>query len=88
MPCKRLPKSPDAGKGPIQAGDVYAIRIREDVWVTAYCHKTEEKYAVMEYLDGIFSEMPKKSHIISAYRPRKNGRWQAKTSSMDRYFYR
>ncbi len=84
MPCKRLPKSPDAGKGPIQAGDVYAIRIREDVWVTAYCHKTEEKYAVMEYLDGIFSEMPKKSHIISAYRPRKNGRWQAKTSSMDR----
>ncbi len=81
---KRLPSSPDAGKGPIQPGDVYAIRIRDDVWITAYCHRMEGAYAVMEYLDGIFSQMPGKEQIISSYRPRSTGRWQAKTSGMDR----
>lgn len=80
----RLPSSPDAGKGLIQAGDVYAIRIRDGVWITAYCHRTEEKYAIMEYLDGIFSEMPGKSQILNNYRLRGNERWQAKTSGMDR----
>lgn len=83
-PRKRLPSAPDAGKGPVRAGDVYAIRIRDGVWVTAYCHRTEEKYAVMEYLDGIFSEMPGKSQIVGEYRPRSSGRWLAKTSGMDR----
>ena len=83
-PRKRLPTSPDAGKGPAQAGDVYAVRVRDDVWITVYCHRVEGKYVVIEYLDGIFSEMPMKSQIISAFRPRSNGRWQAKTSGIDR----
>jgi len=38
----------------------------------------------VEYLDGIFSEMPVKSQIISSFRPRTSGRWQAKASGMDR----
>lgn len=83
-PRKRLPISPDAGKGPARAGDVYAVRIREDAWVTVYCHKIEDKYVIVEYLDGIFSEMPVKSQIISAFRPRSSGRWQAKASGMGR----
>lgn len=83
-PRKRLPASPDAGKGPIQPGDVYAIRIQDNVWVTAYCHRMDENYAVMEYLEGIFPEMPGKSQIICACRPRANERWQARTSGMDR----
>ena len=83
-PRKRLPSSPDAGKGPAQAGDVYAVRVREDAWVTVYCHKVEENHVFIEYLDGIFSEMPMKSQIPSAFRPRSSGRWQAKASGMDR----
>ncbi len=83
-PQKRLPSSPDAGKGPVQSGDVYAIRIQDSVWVTAYCHRTEGKYAVMEYLEGIFSEMPEKSRITNIFRLRGSKRWQAKTSGMDR----
>ncbi len=83
-PRRRLPVSPDAGKGPAQAKDVYAVRIREDAWVTIYCHKVEDNYVIVEYLDGIFSEMPLKSQIISAFRPRSSGRWQAKASGLDR----
>lgn len=81
---KRLPTSPDAGKGPAQAQDVYAVRVRDDVWVTVYCHRVEGKYVVIEYLDGSFSEMPMKSQITGAFRPRSSGRWQTKASGMDR----
>lgn len=84
VPRKRLPSSPDAGKGPAQSGDVYAIRVRDDAWITVYCHSVEGKYVIIEYLDGIFTEMPMKSQIISSFRPRSNGRWQAKVSGMDR----
>lgn len=84
IPQKRLPKSPDAGKGPAQAGDVYAVRIRDDVWVTVYCHNVEDKYAVIEFLDGVFPEMPMKSQLLNVCRPRTNGRWQARTSGLDR----
>lgn len=83
-PGKRLPVSPDAGKGPARTGDVYAVRIRENAWVTVYCHKVEDKCVIVEYLDGIFSQMPLKSQIISAFRPRSSGRWQAKASGLDR----
>lgn len=84
FPHRRLPSSPDAGKGPAQAGDVYAVRIQNDVWVTIYCHRTEEKYVVIEYLDGIFTEMPEKSQIISICRPRSDGRWQTRVSGIDK----
>lgn len=80
----RIPKSPDAGVGSAEAGDVYAIRIRQGVWVTIYCHRTEGAYAVGEYLDGVFSEMPLKTQINNAVRPRRNGRWQTKISGIDK----
>lgn len=83
LPRQSIPKSPDAGVGFAEAGDVYAVRIRDDVWVTVYCHRIEGIYAVVEYLDGIFSEMPEKSQINQTARPRPNGRWQTKTSRID-----
>ena len=83
-----LPKSPDAGTGPVQAGDVYGIRVRDDLWITVYCHRVEGKYAVVEYLDGIFPKMPSKSQLKNTFRPRYKGsilgRWQTKTSGIDR----
>lgn len=86
-PRAKVPKaSPAAGKGPIQAGDVYAIRIREDVWVTAYCHDVRMAHtqqAKMEYLDGVFDHMPELSELIFSYRGRQDGRWQQWCASMD-----
>lgn len=84
MPRKSCPKSPDAGKGPIRAGDVYAVRIREGVWVTVYCHRMEGNQAVVEFLEGVFEEFPRKDQIQLLVRPRRDGRWLAKASGMDR----
>lgn len=88
--CKRVPRasapkpSKDAGKGPAQAGDVYAIRIREGTWVTLYCHEVREDKKVRgEFLEGIFKEMPEKSQLILTFRPRRDGRWQSWVSSID-----
>lgn len=79
LPQRTFPKSPDAGKGPVQAGDVYAVCVREDAWVTFYCHRIEKEYVIVEFLEGIFSEMPMKSQINSTVQPRYNGqRWQGK----------
>lgn len=83
-PRKTYPKSPDAGTGPAAAGDVYAVNIRENIWVTMYCYRVEGSYVVAEFLDGVFSEFPTKSQIQSTVRPRKDGRWQTKVSGIDR----
>lgn len=80
-------KSATAGKGAIEVGDVYAIRIREGVWVTAYCHAVETKhtlFAKMEFLDGVFKEMPSEDQLICSFKGRIDGRWQQWCSSMDK----
>ena len=84
LPRPKVVKSPDAGSGPAQAGDVYAVRIRDKVWVTVYCHRVEDKYVYVEYLDGIFQEMPMKAQLKNTVRPRRNGRWQLRASGMDK----
>lgn len=84
LPRPKVVKSPDAGSGPVQAGDVYAVRIRDNVWVTVYCHKVEDRYVYVEYLDGIFPEMPMKAQLKDTVRPRRNGRWQMRASGMDK----
>lgn len=79
-----VPKaSPDAGKGEAKAGDVYAIRIREGLWITVYCHHIEDKRVKVEYLDGIYEEMPAKAELSMSFRPRRDGRWQSLVSAMD-----
>ena len=80
-------KSKTAGEGTIEAGDVYAIRIRDGVWITAFCHEVETTrslYAKMEYLEGIFEEMPTEDQLQSAFIGRRDGRWQQWTSAMDK----
>lgn len=84
LPRSVIPKSPDVGKGPAQAGDVYGIRIRDDVWVTVYCHRIEGRYAVVEYLDGVFDKMPIKDQIKHSFRLRSGKRWQSRVSGIDR----
>lgn len=84
LPRPKAVRSPDAGSGPAQAGDVYAVRIREEQWVTVYCYRIEDRYAYVEYLDGIFPEMPMKAQLKNTVRPRSNGRWQLRASGMDK----
>ena len=84
LPRPKVVRSPDAGSGPVQAGDVYAVRIRDNVWVTVYCHKIEGRYVYVEYLDGIFPEMPMKAQLKNTVRPRRDGRWQMRASGMDK----
>lgn len=87
LPSNKIPKtSSSAGKGPVQAGDVYAIRIRDGVWVTAYCHEVKMAHtlvAKMEFLDGVFDHMPDEEELISAFRGRRDGRWQKWAASID-----
>ncbi|PQP82287.1 hypothetical protein C0Q44_20955 [Paenibacillus sp. PCH8] len=80
----KVPKaSPDAGAGEAQAGDIYAVRIREGVWVTVYCHEVRDKRVIVEYLDGVFPEMPGKADLHETFRPRTNGRWKCSVIAID-----
>lgn len=72
-----------AGKGPVQSGDVYAVRIREGVWVTIYCHEVAETRAKVEFLQGVFEAMPDETQLQLKLQPRTDGRWQSYVSSID-----
>ncbi|MFB6362677.1 hypothetical protein ACFCP7_01270 [Paenibacillus elgii] len=84
LPRAKSPKaSAEAGKGHVQAGDVYAVRIRDGLWVTVYCHEVRDNRVKVEYLDGLYKEMPAKADLIMAFRSRKDGRWQSWVASID-----
>lgn len=87
LPGNKVPKASSiAGKGLVEAGDVYAIRIRDGVWVTAYCHEVKTTHtlvAKMEFMEGVFDHMPGEEELISAFRGRKDGRWQKWCASID-----
>ncbi|MBU5352460.1 hypothetical protein KQI74_09230 [Paenibacillus barcinonensis] len=76
-------KSPDAGTGEVQPGDVYAVKVLSGVWVTVYCHEVKDKRARVEYLDGVFPDMPGKEELILTVRPRPDERWQCSAIGMD-----
>ncbi len=84
LPRTVIPKSPDAGSGPAAAGDVYGVRIRDDVWITVYCHRVKDGRVLVEYLDGVFPEMPVKAQLRNTVRPRGSGRWQADVTALDK----
>ncbi len=67
----------------MEAGDVYAVRVREGTWVTVYCHEVKDKRARVEFMDGIFTEMPAKHELSQTFRPRRDGRWQSWVASID-----
>lgn len=76
-------KSPDAGTGEVQPGDVYAVKVLSGVWVTVYCHEVKDKRTRVEYLDGVFPDMPGKEELILTVRPRPDERWQCSAIGMD-----
>ncbi|WP_242113050.1 hypothetical protein [Luteimonas aquatica] len=84
-------KGPAPLPGPVAAGDVYAVRVREDAWVAAYCHqtRTDHKGAVwgcMEYLDLCGPQPPDAAAAARAgYRDRRGGdRWQSWCRGLDK----
>jgi hypothetical protein len=84
LPTVKGPKtSPEAGKGPAEVGDVYAIRIREGVWVTVYCHEIKDNRVKVEFLEGVTEEMPTKENLIMQFRLRENERWHTNVASID-----
>ena len=89
MPKQPVPKTPkEAGKGPVQPGDVYAVRVEEGRWVSVFCHEVktlgnDRVYARCEFLAGMFQEMPTAEDICAQFQVGKNGRWQSWISSLD-----
>ncbi|MGO1071280.1 hypothetical protein [Lysobacter sp. CA199] len=69
--------------GPVAAGDVYAVRLREDLWTAIYCHAVADdggpERGLIEYLDLLTPEPATPEQLQGAgYRDRRNGkRWQA-----------
>jgi hypothetical protein len=76
-------KSPDAGTGEVQPGDVYAVKVLSGAWVTVYCHEVKDKRVIVEYLEGVFPEMPGKEELILTVRPRSDERWLCSAIGID-----
>ncbi|WFR60357.1 hypothetical protein P9222_17225 [Paenibacillus amylolyticus] len=62
---------------------MYAVRVREGVWVTVYCHEVRDKRVIVEYLDGVFPDMPGKADLQETFRPRTTERWQCSAIAID-----
>ncbi|WFR72121.1 hypothetical protein P9209_27090 [Prescottella defluvii] len=66
------------GTGPAVAGDVWAVRVRPDAWVTVYVHEMmtsrDRPYAKTEFLSGVFPQMPSADQLVSVGQPRPSGR--------------
>lgn len=87
-PARRKPAAAAARAksipGPPAAGDVYAVRLREDLWTAAYCHEVREPdhrgivRGRVEYLDLLSPSPPTADQIANlGFRDRRNGeRWQ------------
>jgi len=82
---------PVALRGEARAGDLYAVRCREDAWVLAYCHRVDDRggrrYGLVEFLDGGFTAQPTAAEVDGTVdrrlRGRGSDRWQMWTSRLD-----
>ncbi len=86
------PRLPKRLPGPPAAGDVYAVRYREDLWGAVYCHQVKTDAngttrGLVEYLDILSPEAPTTETLAAAelrFRDRRNGkRWQSWMSRLD-----
>lgn len=68
---------PHVGTGQAEAGDVYAIRLGDDRWVTAYVHgealTDPRRYVLVEYLAGVHTSFPSPDAVGVAVQPRRDG---------------
>lgn len=85
------PARPKAVSGPVAAGDVYAVRYREDLWGAAYCHEvsTDARGVTrgrMEYLDILLPIPPTAEQVQHLnFRDRQDGeRWQGWFAGLDK----
>ncbi|WP_431511516.1 hypothetical protein [Variovorax sp. DAIF25] len=86
-PVRRKPAAGARAKsipGPPAAGDVHAVRLREDLWTAAYCHEVKADHrgivrGRVEYLDLLSPTPPTAEQIAGiGFRDRRNGeRWQS-----------
>jgi hypothetical protein len=70
--------SPRNIPGPLAAGDVYAVRYREDCWGAAYCHavstESGQERGLIELLDLLSPVPPTADQVTSlAISPRRDG---------------
>ncbi|KQV99629.1 hypothetical protein [Rhizobacter sp. Root1221] len=85
------PARPKAVGGPVAAGDVYAVRYREDLWGAAYCHEvcTDARGITrgrMEYLDIVSPTPPTAEQVQRLnFRDRTDGkRWEGWFAGLDK----
>ncbi|MCP3100063.1 hypothetical protein LZ198_14395 [Myxococcus sp. K15C18031901] len=80
--AKTLPRRPPA------AGDVWSLRVREDAWVLVYVWSLAQTprgpYAVCEFVGEVSAECPTQVPAPLEIRPRYDGRWQQRTSALEK----
>ena len=85
-PANRPPAGPRSPRRPAKAGDVWAIRVREDTYVLVYVWHPgtgARPYARVEYLDWIGPTPPAADEVTSlGVRPRGKERWQMLAHSL------
>ncbi|WP_326568351.1 hypothetical protein VSH64_42395 [Amycolatopsis rhabdoformis] len=82
----KVPRS--AGTGPASVGDVYAMRVSADRWVTLYVWSVDSSgaraYAEVEFLAGLFPEVPGPTELSDRVQPRFDGRWRYRAHSLEK----
>lgn len=80
-----VPRS--VGTGPAAAGDVWAMQVAPDAWVTLYVWAVEElggrPYARVEFLAGVSPTFPAPAGSTEV-QPRYDGRWRFSAHSLDK----
>lgn len=81
-----VPRS--VGTEPAAAGDVYAMRVAADRWVTLYVWSVDSTgarpYAEVEFLAGLFPELPAPAALSGRVQPRRAERWRYRAHSLEK----
>ena len=82
------PRPQSAGDGPVEPGDVYAVRAHEDLWALVFCHEvtrtTRGRMARIEFYSQTFQVIPSDSEIPGSFALRHGARWQQWVTGLDR----
>ncbi|RMI12515.1 hypothetical protein [Cellulomonas triticagri] len=82
----RLPAH--VGTGDAEAGDVWALRLADDRWVTLYVHgealTSPRRYVLVEYLAGVHPAFPDAADVATTVQPRRDGRSPFRVHSLEK----